>query len=145
MADAKKRSDMDWTGQPNYPRPDYLSSSRKRLAPQLMFKGGILNEWGKKSAVALSRAFFNSLPELRRVSKHEANVAWFIYDLILDSQSNKYVLTKVDEVFTRFDEALLRITTTKAGPLQKFINQLQSKLDEQLETAPINKTIENPF
>jgi hypothetical protein len=110
-----------------------------------MFKGGILNEWGKKSAVALSRAFFNSLPELRRVSKHEANVAWFIYDLILDSQSNKYVLTKVDEVFTRFDEALLRITTTKAGPLQKFINQLQSKLDEQLETAPINKTIENPF
>lgn len=145
MADSKKRSDMDWTGQPNYPRPDYLSSSRKRLAPQLMFKGGILNEWGKKSAVALSRAFFSSLPELHRVPKHQANVAWFIYDLVLDLQLNKYVLTKVDEIFTRFDEALLRITTTKAGPLQKFVDQLQSKLDEQLETAPTNKTIENPF
>ncbi len=145
MADPKKRSDMDWTTQPNYPRPDYLSSSRKRLAPQLMFKGGILNEWGKKSAVALSKAFFNTLPELHRIPKHQANVAWFIYDLILDQQSNKYVLTKVDEVFTRFDEALLRITTGKAGPLQKFIDQLQNKLDEQLETAPTNKTIENPF
>lgn len=145
MADSKKRHDMDWTAQPNYPRPDYLSSSRKRLAPQLMFKGGILNEWGKKSAVALSKAFFNTLPELHRVPKSQANVAWFIYDLILDSPSNKYVLTKVDEVFTRFDEALLRITTTKAGPLQKFIDQLQNKLDEQLETAPTNKTIESPF
>ena len=35
-----KRSSMDWTTEENYPRPDYLSSSRKRLAPQLIFKGG---------------------------------------------------------------------------------------------------------
>ena len=40
---------MDWSNQPNYPRPDYLSSSRKRLAPQLLFKGGILHSWGKKT------------------------------------------------------------------------------------------------
>src|SRR3989304_3249395 len=38
---------FDWTGRPNYPTPDYLSSSRKRLAPQLIFKGGILDMWGK--------------------------------------------------------------------------------------------------
>jgi Restriction endonuclease NotI len=145
MADPKKRHDMDWTAQPNYPRPDYLSSSRKRLAPQLMFKGGILNAWGKKSAVALSKAFFNTLPELKRVPKKDADVAWFVYDLVLNLQSQRYELTKVDEVFTRFDEALQRITTTKAGPLHKFIDQLQNKLDEQLETAPSNKTIENPF
>jgi hypothetical protein len=145
MADPKKRHDMDWTTQPNYPRPDYLSSSRKRLAPQLMFKGGILNEWGKKSAVALSKAFFSTLPELKRVPKTEADVAWFVYDLVLNPQLNRYELTKIDEVFTRFDEALLRITTTKAGPLSKFIDQLQNKLDEQLESAPTNKTIENPF
>ena len=145
MADPKKRHDMDWTTQPNYSRPDYLSSSRKRLAPQLMFKGGTLNEWGKKSAVALSKAFFSTLPELKRVPKTEADVAWFVYDLVLNPQSNRYELTKIDAVFTRFDEALLRITTTKAGPLSKFIDQLQNKLDEQLESAPTNKTIENPF
>jgi Restriction endonuclease NotI len=145
MADPKKRQDMDWTSQPNYPPPDYLSSSRKRLAPQLMFKGGIMNEWGKKSAVALSKAFFDTLPALQRVPKAEASVAWFIYDLVLNERAQKYELTKVDEVFTRFEEALLRITTTKAGPLNKFIDQLQNKLDEQLETAPTNKTIESPF
>ena len=41
----KTRKTMDWTKMPNYPRPDYLSSSRKRLAPQLLFKGGILHSW----------------------------------------------------------------------------------------------------
>jgi Restriction endonuclease NotI len=145
MHDPKNRHNMDWTAQPNYPRPDYLSSSRKRLAPQLMFKGGILNEWGKKSAVALSKAFFDTLPELRQVPKQEASVAWFVYDLILDEHSNRYELTKIEEIYTHFDEALLRITTTKAGPLNKFLDHLQSKLDEQLVTAPNNKTIENPF
>ena len=42
---------MNWKDQPNYPRPDYLSSSRKRLAPQLIFKGGIFNTWKKKTAL----------------------------------------------------------------------------------------------
>lgn len=43
MQNPSAQLDMDWTGRPNYPRPDYLSSSRKRLAPQLLFKGGILH------------------------------------------------------------------------------------------------------
>ena len=58
MKDSKGRASMDWTKEPNYPRPDYLSSSRKRLAPQLLFKGGILHSWQKKIAVALDKSFF---------------------------------------------------------------------------------------
>ncbi len=145
MEAPKKRAEMDWTDQPNYPRPDYLSSSRKRLAPQLMFKGGILNSWGKKSAVALSKAFFDTLPKLATVPKHEASIAWFIYDLVHNDSTGRYELTKVDEVFTQFNETLVQITTTKAGPLDKFLKQLQDKLDEQLETAPVNKLIDNPI
>ncbi len=145
MADPTKRAGMDWTGQPNFPRPDYLSSSRKRLAPQLMFKGGILNEWNKKSAVALSRAFFNTLPTLNRVAKEDASVAWFVYDLIKNDVSGQYELCKVDEVFTLFDEALVRITTTKAGSLPSFLGQLQAKLDEKMESAPSIRLIDNPF
>jgi hypothetical protein len=145
MAAPAKRQEMDWRAQPNYPRPDYLSSSRKRLAPQLMFKGGIMNEWGKKSAVALSKAFFDTLPTLERVAKKDAAVAWFVYDLVLNEALQKYELTKVDEVFTQFNEALLKITTTKAGPLSQFMDQLQNKLDERLVTAPHNKLIDKPF
>lgn len=40
------------------PRPDFLSSSRKRLVPQLIFKGEILHQWGKKQTVALQKEFF---------------------------------------------------------------------------------------
>ena len=58
MKDPKTRGQMDWSTKPNYPRPDYLSSSRKRLAPQLLFKGGILHSWQKKIAVALNTSAF---------------------------------------------------------------------------------------
>ena len=33
MKDSRNRASMDWSKEPNYPRPDYLSSSRKRLVP----------------------------------------------------------------------------------------------------------------
>lgn len=57
MENSAQNATLDWTEQPNYPSPDYLSSSRKRLAPQLIFKGGIIHAWGKKTAVALNKDF----------------------------------------------------------------------------------------
>jgi len=82
MKDPRGRALMDWPKEPNYPRPDYLSSSRKRLAPQLLFKGGILHSWGKKTAVALNRALFNALPKLHEVLKSKADIAWMVYDIV---------------------------------------------------------------
>lgn len=92
MEDPKKRTDFDWSTQPNYPRPDYLSSSRKRLAPQLLFKGGILNNWKKKTVVALSKGFFETLPPIKKVKKENADIAWFIYDLVLQKGTGVYKL-----------------------------------------------------
>lgn len=149
MKDPKGRALMDWTKEPNYPRPDYLSSSRKRLAPQLLFKGGILHSWQKKMAVALNKSFFATLPKLKKVSKAKADIAWLIYDLELikekDHEAGRYSLKKVDEVFTEFEPALLSITTASPGKVEDFIKLLQEKLDDQIETPPINKTIEKPF
>ncbi len=48
MKDPQSRASMNWSKEHNQPRPDYLSSSRKRLVPQLLFKGGILHNWKKK-------------------------------------------------------------------------------------------------
>jgi hypothetical protein len=149
MKDPQGRASMDWSKEPNYPRPDYLSSSRKRLAPQLLFKGGILHSWKKKIAVALNKSFFATLPSLKQVPKSDADIAWLIYDLELlkekDQSPGRYLLKKVDEVFTEFEPALLSITTPLPGKVDDFIKLLQKKLDEQLETPPINKTIEDPF
>lgn len=149
MKDPKYRISMDWSKEPNYPRPDYLSSSRKRLAPQLLFKGGILHNWQKKIAVALNRSFFATLPKLKKVPKARADIAWFIYDLELvkekDHESGRYSLKKVDEVYTEFEPALISITTASPGKVEDFIKLLQEKLDEQIETPPVNRTIEKPF
>jgi hypothetical protein len=79
MEDPEGRADMDWSRRKDRPRPDYLSSSRKRLAPQLIFKGGILKYWGKKQAVAIDQGFFKTLPTLPSVDQHEADIAWLIY------------------------------------------------------------------
>src|SRR3989304_319091 len=147
MKDPNGRASMDWSKEPNYPRPDYLSSSRKRLAPQLLFKGGILHSWRKKTAVALNKSFFKTLPPLKTVSKSKADISWLIYDLQLvkEDEQERFTLTKIDEVFTEFESALVSITTSLPGNIDDFINLLQEKLDEQLETPPNNKIIEKPF
>ena len=132
MKDPKKHAQMDWTKRPNYPRPDYLSSSRKRLAPQLMFKGGILNQWNKKICVALNKSFFHTLPELTQVRREDADIAWLIYDLKLDNKTNKYNLSRDKEVFTKFEDSLLKITQTQSGDINRFIKLLQSKVDKKL-------------
>jgi hypothetical protein len=144
MADCNAHQNMDWRNEPNYPRPDFLSSSRKRLAPQLLFKGGILHAWGKRMAVALDSPFFHTLPPLEEVPREVADVAWLIYDLVPDAQGT-YSLTKTRTVYTRFSEALHSITRPNIGKVDDFLRILQSKVDEKLESAPENRTLENRF
>jgi Restriction endonuclease NotI len=145
MSDPASHSQMDWSQERNYPHPDFLSSSRKRLAPQLLFKGGIINAWKKKSAVALDLAFYNTLPVLNEVGKSKAEMAWFVYDLVLDPSSNRYVLTRVKTVYTKFSDTLQQITVAKPGKVKDFVQVLQEKLDEKLDnsTPPINVTLED--
>ena len=132
MEDPMNHVSMDWTKQRHYPRPDYLSSSRKRLAPQLIYKGGIFHAWGKKQAVAVDSNFFSTLPRMEEVDRNEAELAWLVYDLQQDQQT-RYKLTRTRTVFTRFTSALDKITKAEAGDVQSFVEQLQEKLDEKLE------------
>jgi len=134
MKDPGTRHDMTWEG-PYYPRPDYLSSSRKRLAPQLIYKGGILNKWGKKLAVVVDKRFFSNLPPLPGTSPDQADIAWLIYDLAFEPSQNRYNLTSDQAVYTAFTPALETITTTEAGPVDDFVEHLQQKLDEKLENG----------
>ncbi len=134
MQNPKDRQDMNWEG-PYYPRPDYLSSSRKRLAPQLIYKGGILNRWCKKLAVVVDKHFFANLPTLPETSPSEADIAWLIYELSFDYDQKQFVLTHHRTVYTAFTAALKTITTTEAGLVKDFIEHLQQKLDEKLESG----------
>lgn len=136
MADQGAHRNMNWVGQPHYPRPDYLSSSRKRLAPQLLFKGGIFRAWGKKQAVVIHRNFFDTLPRMAEVEPQRADLAWLVYDLKHDPSQNIYKLVKERAVYTMFEPSMLRLTTSEAGPVEHFVAHLQQKLDEKLDGNP---------
>jgi len=140
MGSPSQNATFDWGSEKSYPRADFLSSSRKRLAPQLIYKGGILHDWNKKTAVALDRCFFETLPRFEEVDPSEAEMAWLVYDLILDPTSNRYRLTRHKAVYTKFVESLRKITEAKAGKMADFVRVLQTKLDTKL-IAPNNNTI----
>ena len=102
----------------------------------MLFKGGILRAWNKKQSVVIHRGFFNTLPELTRVSSDEADLAWLVYDLTHDDRLNLYKLTKRETVYTKFEPSMLKLTTAEPGSVDDFIGYLQSKLDEKLDNNP---------
>jgi hypothetical protein len=131
MTDPEANTQLNWRGQPKYPRADFLSSSRKRLAPQLIYKGGILHSWHRKMAVAVDRPFFSELPSLPEVDPSIADVAWLVYDLKGEPGTDRYRLTKERTVYTQFTPALLRITNPEPGSEEPFLRLLQRKLKER--------------
>lgn len=133
MENPKENSGMSWRGKLNYPRPDYLSSSRKRLVPQLLYKGGILNSWGKKIAVALDKGFFETLPALKVTDPQNADIAWMIYSLEIIESNKTYSIKKERMVYTKFHESMDLIAKPSIGPISEFMDRLQAKLDEKLE------------
>lgn len=138
MENREEYLNLDWEhSRKKNPAPDYLSSSRKRLAPQLIFKGGILKAWNRRQAVAVHRAFYETLPDLPEVSKDVADIAWLIYDLIFDQTQQRYNLVLIRTVYTKFRSALNKITISKPGSVDDFIANLQSKLDAKLEGASL--------
>jgi hypothetical protein len=128
--------DFKWKTGYNYPKPDFLSSSRKRLVPQMLYKGGIFKAWGKKQAVVLQKAFFDTLPILPKISRNKADIAWFLYDLVRDDNHRSFRLVLNEIVYTGFEPALSRITTPKPGGPKEFTKFLQERLDERLEGLP---------
>ncbi len=80
-----------------------VSSSPNHLAPQIIFKGGILNGWGRKMAVALNTGIYNALLPIEEVDQSEADIAFLLYDLVLSPMQNRYVLTLQRTVYTKYD------------------------------------------
>ena len=145
MDDREAYLNTDWTqSRKKEPSPDYLSSSRKRLAPQLIFKGGILKAWGRKQAVAVHRAFYQTLPDLPEVSKDQADIAWLIYDIVFDEQQDQFRQVLARTVYTQFQPALDKITRSNPGPMEPFIARLQAKLDEKLEQVNADAIADAP-
>lgn len=133
---------MEWPSR-NYPNPDYLSSSRKRLVPQLMFKGGILHEWQKKMAVVVHQGFFEQLPVLQEVDEHDADIAWFVYDLVYDKKVSRFQLRRIATRYTKFEDALSIISTPSVGDMSEFVALIEARIKKgKLSGLPLPSPVE---
>lgn len=125
MENPKKNQNMEWPAK-NYPSPDYLSSSRKRLAPQLIYKGGILHKWGRKMVVVVDENFFAQLPKLEEVDKEAADIAWMIYGF--QKKGDSYSLRRKGIRYTQFESALATMTTPEVGDASDFVKYLKDRI-----------------
>lgn len=130
MADRLACRETRWTA--TRVAPDYLSSSRKRLVPQLLYKGSILKAWGKKMAVVLHEGFFDTLPALPTTDPAQADIAWLVYGLEMDAAGQRYRLVHRRTEYTVFKAALDRVALPAIGPIHLFVELLQHKLDEKM-------------
>jgi hypothetical protein len=135
--------DFSWTQAFKYPKPDYLSSSRKRLIPQIIAKGSILKQWNKKQVVALQSSFYNTLPILPEFDKEESDFAFFLYDLVPDKITKVLSLKLQRIVYTKFANALEQIAKFEAGSIRQFTEILQKKLDAKRAGASDIDNLEN--
>jgi Restriction endonuclease NotI len=114
-------------------RPDYRSSGPKRLMPQLQIKVPTLRRWGKKMAVVVDRAFFDSIGEMDRVADlSNADIAWFVVGFE-DVAGSPHARLLRDEVrFTTLERSVEGLTGGKPVPLPEFEQRIKSKVAPSL-------------
>ena len=129
----RKNELMDWSKAKNYPRPDYLSSSRKRLIPQLIYKGRILKSWGKKQVVVIDKSFYETILVKTSSDKHGADLCWLVYEQSLSQKTNRFEIALFKKIYEGFDDCIERITTPKIGSAGDFVSDLEKKLSEEMD------------
>jgi len=121
---------VDWVVFPaGCRRPDYRSSGPKRLMPQLQIKVPTLRRWGKKMAVVVDRAFFDSIGEMDNVADlSNADIAWFIVRFE-EIEGQKRTRIVRDEVrYTTLERSVDGLTGGKPVPLRVFETRITDKI-----------------
>lgn len=111
-------------------RPDSLSSSFKRLFPQILRKGAVFSseEWGGgKIGVVTPRSFFDSFSrQLPQVGKEEADIAWVVCDTKYDSKLGRNRVFVADTIYTTLS-AVEEASRPSPGDKKKFIEGIDRK------------------
>lgn len=112
-------------------RPDWRSSSAKRLAPQLQIKGPTLRRWHSKIAVAVDKPFFASIGGPSDTPSHDldsGDVIWLVPEL-----SGNQLERGHWEVLT-LEASTEKLLSAEAIPRQEFEQTLRRKMTPFAET-----------
>jgi hypothetical protein len=109
-------------------RPDFRSSGPKRLMPQLQVKVPTISRWGKKLAVVVDEAFWNSLSEMREVKDlSNCEIVWFVVSFSA-SHAGRMALRRQGLHFTTLNHAVEGLTGGAPMPLEKFEEQIRARI-----------------
>ena len=138
--EAFKDASVDWVIHPaGTRRPDYRSSGPKRLMPQLQIKVPTLRRWGKKMAVVVDRAFFDSIGEMDHVADiSNADIAWFIVRFE-ESDGKRTQLVRDEVRYTTLERSVEGLTGGKPVALPEFEKRIRDKISQPAtETAALD-------
>lgn len=109
-------------------RPDYKSCAQKRLFPQLQVKITTLRRWGKKMAIVVDRAFFESLGEIESVEDlSNADIAWFVLGFG-DGSDQRSGLVCEEVRLTTLEKTIEMLTGGQPVSLRDFEAMLKSRI-----------------
>ncbi|MGH9794959.1 MAG: NotI family restriction endonuclease [Candidatus Acidiferrales bacterium] len=124
-------------------RPDYRSSSAKRLLPQLETKVTALSKWGKKTAVVVDEDFFREFTPMEE-EQHITNseIIWFVvrYEL----QTDRFTLIKGFTRMATLKNAIQAVVAAQPIPQPEFEQTLKTKLQARLNAAAILPSSQAP-
>jgi Restriction endonuclease NotI len=130
---------LDWVIYPaGQRRPDYRSSGPKRLMPQLQIKVPTLRRWGRKMAVVVDRAFFDSIGEMDDVADlSNADVAWFIVKFEEVEGQTKTRIVRDDVRYTTLERSVEGLTGGKPVPRSVFEGRINEKKNMPVPVTPL--------
>jgi len=122
---------VDWVIFPAGRRhPDYRSSGPKRFMPQLQIKVPTLRRWGKKMAVVVDRAFFDSIGDMDNVADiSNADIAWFIVRFEEVPGEKRARIVRDEVRYTTLERSVEGLTGGKAVPLGVFESRIDYKTE----------------
>ena len=119
---------------PPYPaavrRPDWRSSSAKRLMPQLEIKAPTLRRWGAKLAVAVDRPFFEAVGGASAQHSHDLNegdIIWLVVRLKRTLTGTWELVRDHWEVLT-LEESIKRLQAAETVSREHFEEALKTRL-----------------
>lgn len=119
---------------PPYPsevrRPDWRSSSAKRLMPQLEIKAPTLRRWGAKLAVAVDRPFFNAVggtSDQPSQDLNEGDIIWLVTSLERSAAGTCQLARNHWEVLT-LEDSNKRLQAADTVSREHFESALVSRL-----------------
>jgi hypothetical protein len=109
-------------------RPDFRSSGPKRLMPQLQIKVPTISRWGKKMAVVIGKAFWESLSQIRETKDlSNCEIVWFVVSFN-EPKNGRFGLRREEVHYTTLHNAVEGLTGGTPMSLERFEREIRARL-----------------